>query len=201
MRNCILIEKKACTHFGRTWGVGTFRPLQIDFLIRRTTESSPHVFVCGFCSPHGTGCSEDGLTVLCSVHVGSSCVCTKNNHKQTNAMSFCHSLSPFAENPQLRMRFLPRPWRCNNESTSTMCENRWAIITVLMKTMKIHYVLKGLNENPAARMRKKGGVSVSRVDPPHQEYILIRNRDRSRSALIPAFAKNPCCRLLQRILS
>ena len=91
--------KKGLHPFWANMGGGCVSLVSNWFFIRRTSESSPHVFVCGFCSPHGTGCSEDGLTVLCSVHVGSSCVCTKNNHKQTNAMSFYHPLSPFAENP------------------------------------------------------------------------------------------------------
>ena len=43
--------------------------------------------------------------------------------------------------------------------------------------MKIHYVLKGLNENPETRMRKKGGL-FHMLTP--QEYILIRNRNRSQ---------------------
>ena len=72
----------------------------------------------------------------------------ERGQKKTNVFSFGHPLSAFAENPQLRVRFLPRPCRCNNGSTSRMCENPKAIMTVLIKTMKIHYVLKGLNENP-----------------------------------------------------
>ena len=31
----------------------------------------------------------------------------ERGHKKINAISFCHPLSAFAENPQLRIRFLP----------------------------------------------------------------------------------------------
>ena len=79
----------------------------------------------------------------------------KRGRKDTNATSFCHPLPTFAENPQLRIRFLPRPFRCNKGSTSQMCENPRAIITVLIKTVKIHYVLKGSHENPWTRSTKK----------------------------------------------
>ena len=37
-----------------------------------------------------------------------------------------------------------------------MCENPEEIMTVLIKIMKIHYVLKGVDENPETRIRKKG---------------------------------------------
>ena len=39
-----------------------------------------------------------------------------------------------------------------------MYENPEAILTAFAKTMNIHYVLKGLNENPETRMSKKGGL-------------------------------------------
>ena len=46
----------------------------------------------------------------------------ERGRKETIAISCCHPLSTFAEHPQLRMRFLPRPCPCNNDSTSTVCE-------------------------------------------------------------------------------
>ena len=47
-----------------------------------------------------------------------------------------------------------------------MCENPEVILIFFVKTVKIHYILKGLNENPAARMRKKGGVALFTSGPP-----------------------------------
>ena len=40
-----------------------------------------------------------------------------------------------------------------------MCMFPTEIVTVFVKTMKIHYVLKELSENPYTRMRLRGAVT------------------------------------------
>ena len=74
------------------------------------------------------------------------------------AISFCVLLAAFAENPELRVRFLQRPCRCQNSSNATVCATG--------RTVKVQYVLKGLNENPGTRMGEKRAASLSCVEPP-----------------------------------
>ena len=67
----------------------------------------------------------------------------EKGRKKTNALSFDHPLSAFAENPQLRIKFLLGTCRRNNDSTSTMCILPEEVITVLIKNDENTLCLKG----------------------------------------------------------
>ena len=44
---------------------------------------------------------------------------------------------------------------CQQGPTIKMCMIPYEIITAFIKTMKVHYVLKGIHENPETRITKK----------------------------------------------
>ena len=76
-----------------------------------------------------------------------------------------------------------------------MCVIPEEIMNVFMKTMKIHYVLKGINENPETRITKKRSRQQFSRESCSENAKNVSEQWSSRTPVIATFQENPAARI------